>query len=60
MCPGDRPGKANRDRVGEGDSAHSPGVSISWRTNTSIIIGGFECMQFRGRIIEPVNMNSSN
>jgi hypothetical protein len=28
--------------------------------NTSIIIGSFERMQFRRRIIEPVNMNSSN
>jgi hypothetical protein len=24
MCPGERPGKANSDRDGEGDNAHKP------------------------------------
>lgn len=29
MCPGERPGKANIDRLDKGDRAHSPTVNLS-------------------------------
>ena len=66
MCPGERPGKANKDRWGEEERTHNPGISQNvlkmedFCGFTAFVVRRFEGVEFVGGIIEPINMDSSN